>query len=151
MERYSRAWVVAAASAADFTYSIEPDDVHGIDMVVRSDKGILDFQLKATANPKVSDDSLIFDLDVRTYNLLREETRSGYGVLAVVVIDPDRSSWLTMNHGHTLLVRCAYFIELYGKPSTTNSTSIRLHIPRSNLLTVPAIKKLMDAAEARWT
>lgn len=151
MEYYSRAWVVAAASAADFTYEILPDDVHGIDMVVRSDKGLLDFQLKATSHPEEDDKELKFDLDVRTYNLLREEKRAGYGVLALVVVDVDRAKWLTVEQSHTRLVRSAYYLELFGKPQTENTKKIRLRIPKSNLLTIAAMKRLMSASESRWT
>jgi hypothetical protein len=150
MERYSRAWVVAAASAADFTYEIPMDDVHGIDMVVRSDLGVVDFQLKSTSNPDEDEEELKYDLDVRTYNLLREEKRAGYAVLALIVVDADRAKWLTGDHRHTRLVRSAYYLELFGMPSTTNSTKIRLRIPKSNLLTIAAMKTLMSASESRW-
>ena len=88
-ERFSRAWVIAAASAADFTYEIVVDDERGVDMTVHSHEHTIDFQLKATSSPEVQDGCLVHDLDVRTYNLLRSEQRSGYGVLAVIVIGTD--------------------------------------------------------------
>lgn len=60
-ERFSRAWVIAAASAADFTYEIVADDERGVDMTVHSHHDTLDFQLKATSNPEVQDGCLVFD------------------------------------------------------------------------------------------
>ncbi len=79
-ERFSRAWVIAAASAADFTYEIVADDERGVDMTVHSHEHTIDFQLKATGKPDIQDGSLVHDLDVRTYDLLRSETRTSYGV-----------------------------------------------------------------------
>jgi len=96
-ERFSRAWVIGAASAADFTYEIVVDDERGVDMTVHSHEHTIDFQLKATSSPEVQDGCLVHDLDVRTYNLLRSEQRSGYGVLAVIVIGTDTASWHVMN------------------------------------------------------
>jgi hypothetical protein len=150
-ERFSRAWVIAAAAAADFTYEIVADDERGVDMTVHSDVDTLDFQLKATSNPETQDGFLVHDLDVRTYNLLRSEHRSGYGVLAVIVVGPDTASWHTVDHEGTSLTRSAYYLPLFGLPETTNQATIRLKVPMSNLLTADAMKSLMDAQSARWT
>lgn len=149
-ERFSRAWVVAAAAAANFTYEIVADDERGVDMTVHSHEHTLDFQLKATSNPDVQDDCLVHDLDVRTYNLLRSEQRSGYGVLAVIVVADDTASWHVMNHVGTSLTRSAYYLPLFGMPSTSNAATIRLKVPMSNLLTPDAMQTMMDAQAARW-
>lgn len=151
MERYSRSWVVAAAAGADFTYQILPDDVHGVDMTVRDDFHSVDFQLKSTCRPKVENDHFSFDLDVRTYDILRDPDRSGYGVLALVVIDGDRTRWLDMDHDGTQLARAAYYLPLHGLPPTANTATIRLGVPKSNLLTIDAMKWLMASAGSRWT
>lgn len=149
-ERFSRAWVIAAAAAADFTYQIITDDEHGVDMTIRSHWHTLDFQLKATSSPEVQDDCLIHDLDIRTYDLLRSEQRSGYGVLALVVVGDDTGAWHVMDDQGTRLTRCAYYLPLYGMPATPNTTSVRLKVPMSNLLTADAMRTLMAAEAARW-
>jgi len=149
-ERFSRAWVVAAAAAANFTYEIVADDERGVDMTVHSHEHTLDFQLKATSNPDVQDGYLVHDLDVRTYNLLRSEQRSGYGVLAVIVVADDTSTWHVMNHDGTSLTRSAYYLPLFGLPSTSNAATIRLKVPMGNLLTPDAMQTMMDAQAARW-
>lgn len=149
-ERFSRAWVIAAASAADFTYEIVADDERGVDMTVHSHDHTLDFQLKATSNPKVQDGCLVHDLDVRTYNLLCSRQRSGYGVLALIVVGDDTAAWEVMNEAGTSLARSAYYLPLFGLPSTSNDATIRLKVPIANLLTASAMRALMDAQAARW-
>jgi Domain of unknown function (DUF4365) len=149
-ERFSRAWVVAAAAAADFTYEIVADDERGVDMTVHSHDHTLDFQLKATSRPEVQDECLVHDLDVRTYNLLRSQQRSGYGVLALIVVADDTAAWHVMDQDGTSLTRSAYYLPLFGMPSTPNAATIRLKVPMANLLTPEAMRALMDAQAARW-
>lgn len=149
-ERFSRAWVIAAAAAADFTYEIVADDERGVDMTVHSHDHTLDFQLKATSRPEVQDECLVHDLDVRTYNLLRSQQRSGYGVLALIVVADDAAAWHVMDHDGTSLTRSAYYLPLFGMPPTSNAATVRLKVPMANLLTPGAMRALMDAQAARW-
>lgn len=150
-ERFSRAWVIAAAAAADFTYRIVADDEHGVDMTIHSDHHTLDFQLKATSSPETQGQYLVHDLDVRTYNLLRDTKRSGYGVLALVIVAPNTEDWHIMDDAGTALTRSAYYLALHGQPETSNASTVRLKVPLANLLTSDAMKNLMDAESARWT
>ncbi len=149
-EYFSRAWVVAAASAADFTYAIVADDERGVDMTVHSDIQTLDFQLKATSHPDVQGDCLVHDLDVRTYDLLRNTQRAGYGVLALVVVGDDTATWHTMDTAGTSLAHSAYYLPLHGMPETQNEATIRLKVPVRNLLTAEAMRALMSLQAARW-
>ncbi|KUM36489.1 hypothetical protein AR689_21485 [Arthrobacter sp. EpRS71] len=142
--------MVAAAAAANFTYEIVADDERGVDMTVHSHEHTLDFQLKATSNPDIQDDCLVHDLDIRTYDLLRSQQRSGYGVLAVIVVADDTAAWHVMDQRGTSLTRSAYYLPLFGMPSTSNTATIRLRVPMSNLLTANAMKLMMDAQAARW-
>jgi hypothetical protein len=119
-------------------------------MTVHSNEHTLDFQLKATSKPDVQDNFLVHDLDVRTYNLLRSQQRSGYGVLAVIIVADDTAVWHVMDHGGTSLTRSAYYLPLFGMPSTPNAATIRLRVPMSNLLTPGAMQAMMDAQAARW-
>jgi hypothetical protein len=150
-ERYSRAWVVAAAAGANFTYNVVMDDEHGVDMTVHNGSQTLDFQLKATSHPEVQDGCVIHDLDVRTYNLLRDPTRSGYGVLALMIVGDDPVEWLDMDQAGTRLTRSAYFLTMHGLPETSNIATVRLKVPTVNLLTIEAMQSLMDSAAARWS
>ena len=149
-ERFSRAWVIAAASVADYTYEIVADDERGVDMTVHSHEHTLDFQLKATSSPEIQDGCLVHDLDVRTYDLLRSVSRSGYGVLALIVVGHDTTQWHGMDENVTTLASAAYYLPLFGLDATDNKATIRLKVPTKNLLTADAMQTLMDAQAARW-
>ncbi|WP_052460536.1 DUF4365 domain-containing protein [Microbacterium gorillae] len=149
-ERFSRAWIIAAAASADFTYEIVADDERGVDMTVHSSQHTLDFQLKATSNPELRNGHLIHDLDVRTYNLLRSTTRSAHGVLALIVLGPDTTTWHVPDHDATTLAKCAYYLSLTGMPATANAATVRLEVPVANLLTADAMRSLMSTEAARW-
>lgn len=149
-ERFSRAWLIAAAAAANFTYAIVADDEHGVDMTVHDSFSTLDFQLKATSTPDLADGCLLHDLDVRTYNLLRSTIRSSYGVLALIVVGKDTAAGHSMDDNGTSLTRSAYYLPLFGMPPTTNTATVRLKVPLSNLLTADALKSLMEAQSSRW-
>lgn len=149
-ERFSRAWIIAAAASADFTYEIVADDERGVDMTVHSSEHTLDFQLKATSSPVLQDGHLIHDLDVRTYNLLRSPTRSAQGVLALIVLAPDTTKWHILDHQATTLAKCAYYLPLIDMPATTNAATVRLRVPVANLLTADAMRSLMNSEAGRW-
>lgn len=149
-ERFSRAWVIAAAAAADFTYNIVVDDNYGVDMTVRSAAHAIDFQLKATSRPRINSGFLIHDLDVRTYDLLRSSNRSAGTVLGVVVVGEDTASWHDMDDTRTTLACAAYYLPLMGLPKTPSKRKVRLKVPLANLLTPEAMRDLMEMEAARW-
>ena len=62
----------------------------------------------------------------------------------------DTTTWHTMDASGTSLTRSAYYLPLYGLPSTTNAATIRLKVPMSNLLTADAMRTLMALQAARW-
>jgi len=151
MERYSRAWVVAAAAGADFTYSVFGDDVYSVDMTVRDDLDAIDFQVKSTTVPIEQDDEIAFDLDITAYDRLRKVNRAGLGVLVLVVVDQDREGWLTFDGEGTHLKWAAYYLCLLGAPDVPNTSTVRLRVPKANLLTIEAMKSLMAQSAARWS
>lgn len=151
-ERFSRAFIEAAAAASsdDTTCDFPKDDVEGVDVTVRRQGYVVDFQLKSTAGPKRSGDHLNFDLEARTYNLFVNPTRSGLGVLALVVLHEQPEKWVDMRHEVTSLAHCAYYLTLTGMQRTANTAKIRLRIPLANRLTPAAMRELTDAAQSRW-
>jgi hypothetical protein len=150
-ERYSRAFIVAAAASAseEFTYAMYPDDIEGVDMTIRHKGVSLDFQLKATAHPEERNGYLFFDLDVPTYAKLADDVRGGLAVLGLVVVHPETTQWVRMGEKETTLAHCAYYLILTGMPNTKNSSKIRLRIPTTNVLTPDAMATLMSKARAR--
>jgi hypothetical protein len=148
-EWFSRAFVVAVSSAAGYTVSWQADDVYGVDVVVRWDAVPVDFQLKATASPEYGDGCLKFDLDVPTYDKLRDRVRGGPGYLLVAVIPENVGDWLKQQDDELLLRHRAFWIDLTGQPSTDNTTKVRVYLPLGNLLDVEALHGIMARARER--
>jgi hypothetical protein len=151
-EALSRAYVYAVAGRAGFTCgTISPD--FGFDLFLRSverhggqywDSGPqLDIQLKSTTQAEVRETEVAYDLDVRTYNLLRHVARDRPCVLVLLVLPEDEALWLTQSEDELVLRHCAYWMSLGGADPTENEVRVRVTIPRENRFSVEGLKDLM--------
>lgn len=147
-ERLSFAFLTAVAARAGCQV-IEPRvDRKSIDAVVEPIRGSnvrLDFQLKATSNLTLQGEEYSFDLPVNNYNDLRATDIESSRLLAVIDLSHSSSDWLNVNDECMLLQRSGYWVNLYGSPSTSNTTTIAVKIPRNQLLTPQALSNLMNA------
>lgn len=147
-EWFSRAFVMAIAASAGYSVQPQQDDVDGVDVVLRH-KGItVDVQLKATAVPSYGQNSLLFDLDVKTYNKLRTN-RTSLGYLVVAVLPEDGAAWIDHYQDHMRMHRLAYWLEITGMPPTSNQAKVRLTIPLANRVTEDALTAIMKDAWKR--
>ena len=157
-EALCRAYVQAVAAQAGATWS-KPDSDYGIDLSLRlvspvegrrRDVGAqIDLQLKSTTQAIVSETEVIYDLDVDTYNDLRDVDRPNLFVLVLFVMPPDAALWLSQAAEQLCLRHCAYWTSLRGFPLTTKTSSIRIKIPRSNIFSVEALAQLLQQARER--
>ncbi len=67
----------------------------------------------------------------------------------LLVLPEDEMAWTEQGEDHLLLRRCAYWMSLKGMGPTTNTATIRLAIPRTNLFSVDALQRLMDKVRNR--
>ena len=58
----------------------------------------------------------------------------------------DEAEWLEITAEKLILRRCCYWISITGLPETDNATSVTVSIPRTNVLDVRALKRLMNQA-----
>ncbi len=157
-EALCRAYVQAVAAQAGVTWS-KPDPDYGIDLSLRlvspvegrrRDVGAqIDLQLKSTTRAIVSETEVICDLDVDTYNDLRDVDRPTFLVLVLFVMPADEALWLSQASEQLCLRHCAYWISLRGLPPTTATSSIRITIPRTNIFSVEALTHLLRQARER--
>lgn len=157
-EALCRAYVHAIAAQAGVTWS-KPEPDFGIDLSLRlvsliedrrRDVGTqIDLQLKSTTRAIVSESEVIYDLDVDTYNDLRNVNRPTLFFLVLFVMPPDEALWLSQTTEQLCLRHCAYWISLRGFPSTTATSSIRITIPRTNIFSVEALTGLFQQAQKR--
>jgi hypothetical protein len=151
-EGFSHAYVRAVAHAAGYFVqeANRSYDGDGIDIsimhrgpggVVRSPK--LDLQLKATEHP-VTADPFSFPLDVKNYDELRSEELQVPRMLVAVVVPKNIAEWVSASEQELVMRHCGYWLNLRGSPSTENTSTISVKIPRANLFHVPSLKTIME-------
>lgn len=151
-EQFSKAYVRAIAAVAGFnvcTYDVDNDSVDlglvgnrrvGVD--VRSPK--LDMQLKCTMGDIGQGTELPFYLSLKNYDDLRDPDVHTPRILVVVCVPEDVPEWLHEQPEATAMRRCAYWLSLRGMEPSKNETKERIHIPRTQGFTVPALTQMMD-------
>jgi len=154
-EALSRAYLRAVAARAGVLCGTTEQDV-GIDVFLRDvtvrdgqyqDTGPqLDVQLKSTTRVEFRDNELVYDLEVRAYNLLRESAVAANPRLLVLLVLPeDEAEWVAQSPEELILRRCAYWRSLRGAEPTAAHTTQRIAIPRSNIFSPEALRGLMDS------
>ncbi len=89
---------------------------------------------------------LEYDLKVKNYNELRVEQYGSPRILIVVVVPDAPKRWLDQSEERLVLRKCAaYWMSLRGAPETTNTSSIRVDVPRANLFTTASLARLLQA------
>jgi hypothetical protein len=152
--RFGEDYVRVLATAAGFTVMEYSPDVDGVDLqIVRpGDVGDIrapriDVQVKTTAR-KVQGGTLAFDgLDGRQFNRLAGPGFVVPRYLVVVIVPPDPARYADLDHRGLLLRYQGYFTSLAGRPPVPEQRAgVRVHVPVANVLTVPRLRQLVDAA-----
>ena len=152
-EAISVSWVSAIVSRAGASFDIVHQD-YGVDLTVRRVDsmggkrmdmgGVFDCQLKATINWGKDDDYVVYDLSAETYNklLYRKNNSSIPCFLVVMCLPKDKKNWICVTEESLTIKKCCYYFSVEGEP-TTNKATIRVKIPRKQLLTPSTIKDLI--------
>jgi hypothetical protein len=157
-EQFSNAYLCAVAAAAGFQSYKPLPDVDKTDWViaapgpkgtVRSPK--VEVQLKCTSRDVLRDDHLTFSIDVETYDDLRDPSHMIPRILAVVIVPEDVREWLAHSEERLELRHCGYWASLREQPETDNSTSVTVHIPRSQQFTVESLTEILERIGAGKT
>ncbi|WP_333874686.1 DUF4365 domain-containing protein [Methylobacter sp.] len=151
-ELISMSYVSAVIASSGFAPNTIAKD-YGVDLEVRRietfnskriDLGVvLEFQLKASINWETKDDHVIFDLEADAYNRLvfRRDNASTPCVLVLCCLPKEENSWLHVCEDELVIKKCCYYHFIDGK-ETGNSSSKRIKIPRTQLLTPLSIQEL---------
>ena len=149
-EQFSIAYVRAVASVAGYnTYKPEVDDdsvdfgiaAKGPFTTVHSPR--LEMQLKCTSMNEIDDVNIRFPLKLKNYDDLRNELVMIPRLLVVVVVPESVDDWIEHEEEGLTLRRCGYWLSLRGRSETTNETTVTVRLPRTNRLTVDALRDLM--------
>jgi hypothetical protein len=150
-ERLSIAYVTAVAARAGCWVSEPTKDKQSIDATVRPINGLkisIEFQVKATSGECIDGEFVVHDISVKNYNDLRDEHCTAPHYLVVLVLDVDESRWLEANPDALLIRRCAYWLDLRGKPATPNRETIRVLLPLRQRFDVAAMVGMVQSAKA---
>ncbi|MBL1102657.1 DUF4365 domain-containing protein [Streptomyces coffeae] len=145
-EQVSRAYVHALATQGGYTICDWNVDKDGVDVTLRSRGLMVDIQLKCTQSPRAFRGGYSFDLDVETYDKLRDPERSAPGHLALLIVPPDIGRWVTHQPEAIVLTCHGYWASLQGMGEASGSVTTAIHLPEHQPLTVKAMSTMFDTA-----
>jgi hypothetical protein len=158
---FSQAYVRAIAHAAGY-FVLEANrnmDSDGVDLTVFARTSVgntirsprLDIQLKATA-VQVTEDPIPFDVEAKNHVELCATDFQIPRILVVVYLPNDTpTSWVKATEEELVLRKCGYWISLMGQTPTSNSTTHRVRIPRSNCFHVAQLQDIMSRISSGGT
>ena len=92
-------------------------------------------------------EDIIYELDIRTYDILRRSTHIAPMFLVLLVMPVEEGEWLSHSEERLEIRRCAYWLSLRQMGPVRNVKSINVHIPRENQFTPRALGTLIDAVQ----
>jgi Domain of unknown function (DUF4365) len=108
----------------------------------------VEYQMKATTDWRHEDKFVVYDLEARAHRFLTDrEPRQPMAILILLCLPKDEADWLDGCEEHLRLRNCCYWFRPEDPP-TTNVSSIRIRVPRVNVLTPDALKGIMAVARA---
>lgn len=151
-EALCRAYVQAVAAQAGVGTS-RPTPDYGIDLSLRNieQRGSrhldtrlqVDLQLRSTTRFNITETAVSYDLDVRTYDFLREKSAI-HSLLVVLVLPDEETLWLSQSPDELIVRHCAYWLSLRGVEPVIATSSVRIAIPRVQVFSVQAVRAIMD-------
>jgi len=151
MESLSRAYLQAVAAKAGLSYSTHGYD-YGIDISLREiadingryvDTGFqVDVQLKSTTQAIELEAEIKYDLDIRAYDFLRSPSAGVTRLLVLLVLPVDEEMWMAQSIEELCLRRCAFWLLLQDAPARESTTTVRVSIPKENVLTSSALQDM---------
>lgn len=128
---------------------------YGVDVSVRRvvrfdgkmmDMGVsFDCQLKATINWLEEDATIVYDLEVDTYNkiIYRHQNSTTPCLLILLCLPGDEAEWLQISEEELKLRKCCYYYYINGEP-TNNRRTVRIRIPKANIFSPDAVNQLIE-------
>jgi hypothetical protein len=155
-EQLSRAYVIAVAGVAGINLANVREHDYGVDGTFRSvsvrgskrhESGYaVDFQLKSTIGWEENPTSIIYDCEADTYNNLAIQDGSEGAtpcILLVLCLPNALTDWLHIQSECLTLRRSCYWYRITG-PETPNTSSRRIHIPKTQLFTSTCLVEIME-------
>ena len=149
--RLSLSYIEAVASHAGFWVDEPKADYDSIDGTLKADSGKrsrIEFQAKATSQDVVREDYIHFSLPVKNYNDLRIGAPVVPRILIVLVMPQSTDEWVEQTQSALCIRKCAYWMSLEGCPETSNTSSVTVQLPLSNVFNVEQLTGMMQKTES---
>ena len=146
-ERFSLAYINAVATYANCAVlepRVDRGSVDGFLVGPARGRDLIRFQAKATERDLIRGNQLHFPLPVRDYDHIRNADAPFIPV--VVLLPDDESQWLAQTGDEICPRHCGYWLSLYNRPQTANTTTVTVHIPRANIFSSSQLAELMARA-----
>jgi hypothetical protein len=151
-ESLGDAFLLAVAGVAGCAVSPRRPDDDSIDWTLscrlpRRPK--IDVQMKTWTGDDCSSDPIRYALKRKNYDDLIITEVLTPRILVLVTIPKDVGEWIALSVDQLILRRCGYWASLAGLPPSGNETTVTVSVPRTNLLTVQALKAMMQRVNDR--
>jgi hypothetical protein len=163
MESLSRAYVQAIAGKAGLNLGFDPgirlnnqEFDYGVDGSFHPIKKVnnslvnsgfpLEFQLKASMNWHIDGLYIIYDMEAQAYNKIADrnnEERAIPQILILLCLPSNFNDWVEINEEQLILRKCCYWERLKGD-LTTNTSKVRIRIPKQQHLTTESLGTILD-------
>jgi hypothetical protein len=143
-EQFSRAYLLAVATKGGYTLATWNVDKDGVDATIRDGALMVDLQLKCTQSPRMANADYSYDLDVATYDKLRDPNRSAPGYLALIIVPADLTNWVAHEPDRVLLSCQGYWSKLQDQPAPASTSTTTIRMPREQVLDVSALKRMFE-------
>lgn len=157
-EAISLAYVHALAGAAGLNLAPPTTFDYGIDGTFHPVKNVggrliqsafpVEFQMKSTTVWRHEGDHVVYDLSARAHHILTDRERGqAMAILILLCMPLEAVDWVVGSEKHLHLRRCCYWYRPPGPP-TQNTATVRIRIPRSQVLTADSLRGIMATARA---
>ena len=150
-ECFGDAFLLAIAGVAGCAVSLRRPDDDSIDWTLScrlSRRPKIDIQMKTWTGYDGSSDPIRYPLKRKNYDDLILTDVLAPRILILVTIPEDIGEWIALSTEQLVLRRCGYWVSLAGLPQTDNETSVTVSVPPTNVLTVAALKEMMERINA---
>lgn len=148
--RLSLSYIEAVASHAGYWVDEPKLDYDSVDGSLKADFGKrprIEFQAKATSQDIVRGNCIHFPLPLKTYNDLRDDAINPR-ILIVLIMPQPTDEWLEQTQSALCIRKCAYWMSLKGCPETSNTSSVTVRLPLSNVFNVEQLTDMMQKTES---
>ena len=108
----------------------------------------LDVQVKSTTSAIVGDREVRYDLAVEAYDDLRDLRVSTPRILVLHVQPKDEHERLELSETGLTLGGTCYWLSLRGYPEVPNESTVRICVPRSNVLSEGSLREIVQRVSA---